>query len=784
MTETPISARGIRPLTGRTWADIAVLVVLSALGVLGFEPSFGGYGFLIAGIGGLVLGAATGIAASVFRLNIITLVLVAIVGYFLFGSAIAVPQQAVFGVLPTSASLESLAIGAVYGWSDIVTLRTPIGAPAYIAVIPYFATWLVILISSSLAARWLSSRPRSAWRFAITLIGPVTLYLAGILIGTDVPYQAGIRAAVFAALALVWLGWRRPTFSATSVGPNRLQRRKLAGTAIVVAGAVLLGGGAGFFLAPPKDERFVLREEIQPPFDPLDYPSPLSGFRHYTKQATDDVLFTVSGLKTGDTIRLATLDSYTGKLWNVTGSKTSTDGSGTFNLVGRTLPKPTFITPVVRQNVTFTIDTYTDFWLPSVGYPTRLDFTAGAAKTATDSLRYNDSTGTAVLTTGLVKGDSYTMTAEEQKVISIDDLAKDPTANINLPPVIGSPDVVTSKAQEFAGKAATPIAQLEAIRLALVQNGFLSHGRASDPVASRAGHGADRISELLERPQMIGDQEQYASGFALMARSFNYPARVVMGFAPKIADGQTTVKVTGNDVTAWVEVAFDKVGWVAFNPTPKATDIPQAQVPKPQSIPQPQVRQPPRSEKNRDDLLTPVELEKQKRNDTNIFSLPGWVYVLATSILLPAVIVFVPMLVIAAAKRRRARRRREAVRPEDRVAGAWAELLDQYSELGYSVIGKTTRAHIADDLELQVAQPTRLRSLAIRTDEAVFSGQPVDDQTTERVWTEASASIEAARKAVTGLRRFISRYRVRKAHDWAIRISTPRQKSRSGLDEQ
>ena len=777
MNNNSLHSRAIRPPTGRAWADIAVLLMLSVLGVLGFEPSFGGYGFLIAGIGGLALGAATAILASVFRLNIIALVLVAIVGYFLFGTAIAVPQQALFAVLPTLASLESLAIGAVYGWSDIVTLRTPIGAPAYITVIPYFATWIVALISTSLATRWLSSRPRSAWRFAIMLIGPVALYLAGILIGTAVPYQAGIRAAVFAALALVWLGWRRPTITSSS-GPNRLRSRKLAGTAIVVAGAVLLGGSAGFFFAPPKDERFVLREEIQPPFDPLNYPSPLSGFRHYTKQATDDVLFTVSGLKTGDTIRLATLDSYTGKLWNVTGPKTSTDGSGTFNLVGRALPDPTFITPVVRTDVTFTIDTYKDFWLPSVGYPTRLDFTAGAAKTATDSLRYNDSTGTAVLTTGLTKGDSYTMTAEEQKVIPADDLAKDPTATVALPPVVGSPDVVTSKALEFAGKAATPIAQLEAIRLALVQKGFLSHGRASDPVASRAGHGADRMSELLERPQMIGDQEQYASAFALMARSYNYPARVVMGFAPKIAEGQKSVKVTGDDVTAWVEVAFDKVGWVAFNPTPKETDIPQAQVPKPQSIPQPQVRQPPRSEKQSDDLLTPVELEKQKKDDKKLsFSVPGWVYILGLSILIPALAMFVPMLIIAAVKRRRGRRRRAAVRSEDRVAGAWDELLDQYSELGYSVIGKTTRTHIAGDLEQQVAQPMMLRSLAIRTDEAVFSGRPVDEQTTDRVWTEASASIEAARETVTSLRRFLSRYRVRRARDWALRLATKKEKT-------
>jgi 8-oxo-dGTP pyrophosphatase MutT (NUDIX family) len=87
---------------------------------------------------------------------------------------------------------------------------------------------------------------------------------------------------------------------------------------------------------------------------------------------------------------------------------------------------------------------------------------------------------------------------------------------------------------------------------------------------------------------MIGDEEQYASAFALMARSLGYPARVVMGFAPEVPDGGGTVTVTGDDVTAWVEVAFDGVGWVPFAPTPDETDIPQDQVPKPQSEPQPQ----------------------------------------------------------------------------------------------------------------------------------------------------------------------------------------------------
>ncbi|MBC7591748.1 MAG: transglutaminase domain-containing protein, partial [Salinibacterium sp.] len=658
-TKPRASGPGIRNLTGRTWSDIAVLLVLTTLGVIGFEPSFGGYGFLLAGIGGLVLGAATGIVTSLFRLGAITTVLAAIAAYFLVGTPLAVPEQATLVVFPSLQSLASLAQGTVFGWADIVTLSTPIGAPQYIAVVPYFATWIVALISTTLATRWLTVRPRTAWRFGITLIAPVVLYVAGILIGTDEPYQSGIRGIVFGVLAIVWLGWRRQGNSVAQAGASALRKRKLAGTAVIVAGAVVLGGAAGIWVAPPNDQRFVLREEIKPPFDPLDYPSPLSGFRHYTKQVTDEVLFTVQGLQIGDTIRLATLDTFTGKLWNVTGPESSANGSGSFELVGRQLPKPTFVTPVPRDDVTFTIENYDDVWIPSIGYPTDLRFTGGEAETETDGLRYNASTGTGVLTGGLRKGDTYTLDAEAQEAIPVEELADAKIASVDLPSIDGSPDIVTVRAGEYAGTATTPIAQLEAIRQSLTTNGFLSHGRASDSVPSRAGHGADRVTELFERRQMVGDQEQYASAFALMVRSLGYPARVVMGFAPEIVEGQASTTVTGDDVTAWVEVAFADIGWVAFNPTPDETDIPQDQVPKPQSEPQPQVRQPPRADNDDEDLLSPVELEKSDEDDNALdFLLPTWVWVLGLGVLIPAALFFIPLLIIGAIKKRRARKRR------------------------------------------------------------------------------------------------------------------------------
>jgi hypothetical protein len=762
-------------ISARTWVDIVVLMALTMLAVLGFEPSFGGYNFLVAGIGGLLVGALTAVLATLFRLNLIVLVLGGIILYFLFGTAVAVPEQALAGVLPTLQSLSSLAVGAVFGWSDIVTLRTPVGAPQYIAVLPYFATWLVSIVTVSLATRWLATKPRAAWRFALTLLLPVALYVAGVLIGTEVAYLAGVRGATFAAIALIWLGWRRSTTApVAAAGARSLRNRKVIGTAVIVIGAVVLGAGASLALAPPKNDRYVLRDEITPPFDPLDYPSPLAGFRHYSKQVENKTLFSVSGLETGDVIRLATLDSFTGKLWNVTGTQAQADGSGSFDLVGRSLPAPSFITPSARKDITFTIDDYSDVWLPSVGYPTSLHFTAGPAKTQTDTLRYNDSTGTAVLTSGVRKGDVYSMNAEVQKVLKPADLAKTAVASVALPPIVASPDIVNQKAQQFAGKAGTPIEQLDAIQLAFTQKGFLSHGRGSDSVPSRAGHGADRITLLLKANQMVGDQEQYASAFALMARSLGYPARVVMGFAPTVSQSGSTVKVTGKDVTAWDEVAFKGVGWVAFNPTPKETDVPQDETPKPQSEPQPQVRQPPSTQKNTDDLLTPVELDKQKNQDkASPFALPGWVLAVGLSVLIPAAIVFIPILVLWLLKRRRARRRRDAPTGDARVAGAWDELVDRYSELGYDVPGKLTRTAVARRLESQVVgeHPAVLAPFAAEVDEAVFSGGQVSDERSERAWTEAAAAAEVARSAVSRGRRILSLYRLRRARDWATRLS-------------
>ncbi|GAA1524327.1 transglutaminase domain-containing protein [Agromyces terreus] len=751
--------------------DLIVLAVLSVLAIAGYETSFGDLDFLLAAAAGLVIGTLAAVVGTLLRLGVLTTVLLGLAAYFVLGTPFTMPDSALFLVLPSLTSLAGLALGAVYGWADILTIGTPVEAPYYIAVVPYFAAWAVSLVGSMLVLRWLPRR-RTVLRSAVILVGPLLLFISGILLGTDEAFFAGVRGVAFAVIALVWLAWRRGADVETDeAGAKKLRAQKLRGSAVVVVGGVANGALAGLAVAPVAPDRFVLRDEIVPPFDPLEFSSPLAGFRNYTKDLAEEPLFTVTGLEPGDTIRLASMNSYTGRLWNVAGPGDA-DADGGYAITGPTLPQPSLATLGRTRSVEIDVSGYDDVWLPTVGYGSQLELEDDETAARTGDLRYNAAAGTAVLTSGLGEGARYRLDAALQTEPSDDALADVPVATVELPAVENVPDVVAAKGEEYAGEATTPIEQLRNIERGLKTNGFLSHGLASDSVASRAGHGADRLIELFTRTSMVGDEEQYAAAMALMARQLGYPARVVMGFAPEIGEDDATVEVLGEDVTAWVEVPFEGVGWVSFHPTPEEIDAPQEQTPKPKSEPQPQVRQPPRAEAVEDDLLSTVEIDDTDDEDKDReFRIPGWVWVATASIAIPLAIVFLPMLVVALVKARR-RRRRRAEANEVAAAAAWDELIDRYAELGFEPPQRSSRLQTAYALERQAADQgvapdgdsgaLALTALAASVDRDVFDGEQVASETVVTRWNEADAAAAAVSAAVGRTRRFVARYRIRR----------------------
>jgi transglutaminase-like putative cysteine protease len=84
------------------------------------------------------------------------------------------------------------------------------------------------------------------------------------------------------------------------------------------------------------------------------------------------------------------------------------------------------------------------------------------------------------------------------------------------------------------------------------------------------GSGPTAILEFL-REQRAGFCQQFAASMAAMLRTLDIPARVVVGFTNATSvNGSWTV--TSDRMHAWVEVLFNGVGWMPFEPTPFRTN--------------------------------------------------------------------------------------------------------------------------------------------------------------------------------------------------------------------
>jgi hypothetical protein len=68
----------------------------------------------------------------------------------------------------------------------------------------------------------------------------------------------------------------------------------------------------------------------------------------------------------------------------------------------------------------------------------------------------------------------------------------------------------------------------------------------------------------------VGYCQQFSGAMALMLRMIGIPARVASGFSPGTASGPGTYVVRDFDAHSWVEVYFNQIGWVPFDPTPAA----------------------------------------------------------------------------------------------------------------------------------------------------------------------------------------------------------------------
>lgn len=728
---------------GRAAVDVACLVGTLALVLAPLLEVYGGLTALPALAGGLLLGTTVALVGAARRWSAIAVVAVVVVVFALAGGALAAPTTTVAGVVPTPQTVVDLARGAVSTWKQVLTLQPPVGSDGTLLV----AAYLLALVGSCLAVS-VALRARSGAAAASAALVPVGVLVATIVLGTRRPIVDPVLTGVLVVVVLLpWASWRA----------GLLRARRVVATGVLMGVAV----GAGVLGAPVVaggTERLVVRDEMVPPFDPRDYPSPLSAFRDLVKK--DAPLFTVTGLPENARVRLATMDRYDGVVWNVAGDG-SAQASGEFRRVGSQID-----TTVRgdRAHVEFTLDQLAGVWLPTVGQATSFDFANGDAASA---LRYNDATGAAVLTGGVHEGLEYGVDVVVPRVPAVTEVGSAPKSDIAQPPLVGVPDVATVTAADVARDAGSPVQISEALATWLSDEGYFSHGVDVSGTESLSGHGADRITTLLGGDLMVGDGEQYAAAMALMVREMGLPARVVLGFVPDGTGGDEPLQITGKDVQAWVEVAFQGYGWVPFDPTPPPEQTPQQEDQEKPSEPNPQVVQPPPPPPGA--VTPPDEDTEQPQTDDpdeqeDPYALLWRIARVAGIVAVPLLLLATPLLVVVAIKARRRRRRRRSPDPVARVAGGWDEVLDTARDLRHPAGALATRNESALALAASFADTpggtlvaTRVGALARSADHAVFSaGEPSGAHATA-YWADVQETVRAMTRSVGWRRRVRAR---------------------------
>lgn len=749
--------------------DAGALTILLGLGVLGFSLSFGGDAYyLISGFGGIILGLALAAANAHLRLGLLITSALALGAYLVLGTVLAVPDAAIAGFVPSLDSLRTLLLGVVFAWKDMLTVGVPVGTAGGVLIVPFLSSLLTALVAGILT--WRAKAPY--W----PLLPVLALFVTGIAFSTNAAFLTVERGIGLTVIAIAWATFRRDALRRSDtrkVSVNRPQsdagtaqraRIRRLGTAAAVIAASMAITAVAAPLVTASDDRKVLRNVVVPPFDPKDYITPLASFRTFVKDKKDDTLFVVKGLPRDGRVRLGALDAFNGTNYNM-----DPNGSGNFSKVGdtksiNTLADTSSVVPTNDYAIDITIEDYQGFFVPGGRKTTGLSFDQSASGAAS-GLYFNSGTDTAVTTKGLSKGDSYSVQVSDPVKLEHGQLTQYDFAKVTLPDALEVPPVVGSQANDLSADAPTAIDRVRQIEAHFQKTGAFSNGLVTEgQLPSVSGHSSSRIRNLLTAKQMLGDDEQYAVAMSLMLRHLGIPSRVVMGFYPDPTspeNGAGEVKITGKDVHAWVEVAFDRVGWVSFDPTPPKDNIPIPPDPENKSKPKPQVLQPPPPPQEPADLppdSSPDALDAdQKKNNPWLF----WGALLGALgvALIPLSILALPLLLIALLKSRRRKSRFTEGHPAQRVGGGWNEVLSLATDMGAGIDTRATRRESAAVVaEAFPSTGTTTTMLARRADASIFgAGQPSEEEVKE-YWTIVDGSLKEMTATVGFWRRQRARF--------------------------
>lgn len=723
----PTGLARLRP-SGPEVVDLAFAVVLAALGVFGFRTAFAGGEELSVGIPAVIAGAATGYVLVRTRLPILAGAAVSLVVLFVLGGPLALRHHAAAGFLPSPDAVTGLADGMVNGWIRLLTTLPPSGQAGDLLALPYLCGFAAGLLGVVLAL----GLPRRVW-----CVLPATAALVvSVLMGTKRPASLLLQGIIFAALTIAWIAVRH--HRNRSVGPTTVSRTRL----VTATGLLVVSAVGGFVVGPllpgaDSRDRYVLRDDVEPPWDPLTEPSPLASYRNYTDQdVREDEILTARGLPEGAHVRIAAMDAYSGTEWEATGSGSVL--AGEYLRVGASIPSEG---RGDEAEVEVEIHKPAGVWVPLAGDITALDFRGDRADVLNDEVRVSVQTDTAAVPRRLQAGDRYRFRAQFVELPDVTELAEAPLdSRFRREESADVPTEFVSRAADWVRNQPTAFAEMHAVAEALQTEGAYTDGGAEANPKSPPGHSLRRLLDFITLEQPFGNGEQFAAAQGLLAQARGIPVRVVMGFVK--TDDADEVTFRGEDIEAWIEIPVEGYGWVPIDGTPPEDQLPdplkqpRSRVENPEPQPPPPTTIPPPTSIPED--LEAEDPDQEEDDDSSGGLIPAWLATLALVLAVPALLLGLPALLIVLAKARRRKRRREQGTTVERVEGSFAELVDYAADTGRPVPVRSTRSEVA----AVVAAPGA-RELAGRADTATFGPTEPTQADVEAAWAELTAAQEA-----------------------------------------
>ncbi len=529
-------------------------------------------------------------------------------------------------------------------------------------------------------------------RFHVAPLAPIAAGFAGAMVIAAPVHPARWPMAV-AAVAAVMLLLARP-----SDAPRRRLRlmvaeRSLAATAagLVIIGALAASAIAWTDRADPR--RDVDADTTLSLLDPVEQMVALRnaspGFDLFTVADRSALI----GPSLPTRWRLSALDQYDGQRWLP---------AVTLRPIGSRLGLPTASNPDVAPPIEYELTFLSDdtSLVPLPGRP--LEFDAdGDAVIETDEQR------TVVrLVDTPAEGTTARVTAE---VAPTDAGPNDSTARRQLDEVART---FEERADQLAGDG-TIIEQLRAIESTMRDEWSLDDD-------APGGQQLRLIDEFVNTSNR-GTREQFATTFALLARSLGVEARVATGLLVPPDELDSPLTLRSRHAAVWPEVRLIGTGWLAFDPIPAQQAGPDDDTTPPPSEQSPAAAQPPppeppeRSEEPAEDTTEP-EVEA-----TGSGSVSVWVIraaIAGGAVILP---VFAAIATILFVKWRRRRRRLRAADPAQRIVGAWANATDSLVDAGLTIGSAWTDDRIAERANaIAPAIPHDLRRLAAAATSMTF----------------------------------------------------------------